>query len=422
MQRDHFLSRVESLQKRLGQVRQRIRMAERQPATAVSLDDLKTALEEMTTLEQQLVEQNKELAEGRELAEEEKGRYRDLFDQTPEAYLVTDRRGVIVEANQAAAALLQRPKESFIGTSFGIYVARENFKDFLLDASVTLRKRGSQFETRLHRRPADPIRVSVTLSTSGNEAPLRWLIRDITARVESDERLRSSERLATMSATALLLAREISNPLNGIFTTVQRLERDLNRQKNHLGEPVRSTLQDLTQEISRLRGLLQKLRSFSRPLHFNLDAVDLRAMLVKIAPEEAGACAARGIEIQVEESLPPGLAVKADYERLKQAFVNLCRNAVEAMPHGGKLTVTGSRSDDRIDLEFIDTGIGVPGDIDVFDLFTTTKFQAMGMGLPIARQIIADHGGKIGYESVPGKSVFHVILPVEPPHTANIHA
>jgi two-component system nitrogen regulation sensor histidine kinase GlnL len=60
----------------------------------------------------------------------------------------------------------------------------------------------------------------------------------------------------------------------------------------------------------------------------------------------------------------------------------------------------------------------VPDNIDVFDLFTTTKFQAMGMGLPIARQIIADHGGRIGYESVPGKSIFHVVLPADPPGAA----
>jgi PAS domain S-box-containing protein len=420
MQRDHFLSRVESLRERLSRVKERIRSSNGQSSTGEALGDLKTALEEMASIEEQLLRQNKELATARQSAEEERHRYRNLFELTPEAYLVTDGRGVIVEANQAAAALLRRPKESIIRTSLGIYVLREDFKRFLLEAAAGRRERGARFETRLRRPSGDPIQVSVTLSTSANKTSLRWLVRDITARVQTDERLRMSDRVATMGATALLLAQEISNPLNTMFTTVQRLERNLNRGEDQSGESVTSGLRDLTQETNRLRGLLQKFRSFSRPLHINPDSVELGAMLANISSEEAEACAARGIQIQVEQSFPQGLTVKADYERLKQAFVNLCRNAVEAMPHGGKLTVTGSRNADQVDLKFTDTGIGVPEKIDVFDLFTTTKFQAMGMGLAIARQTIADHGGKIGYESIPGKTVFQVILPAEPPRAPNI--
>jgi PAS domain S-box-containing protein len=414
MQRDDFLGRVESLRERLSRVKERIRSSNGPSAANEALGDLKNALEEMAALEEQLLGQNKELATARESAEEERHRYRNLFELTPEAYLVTDSRGVIVEANEAAASLLKKPKESLIGTSLGIYVLRESFKRFLQQAAEGRREHGARFETRLRRPSGDPIHVSVTLSTSENKTSLRWLIRDITARVQSEEKLRMSERVATMGATALLLAQEISNPLNSMFTTVQRLERSLNRGKERVGEAVQSTLKDLTQETNRLRGLLQKFRSFSRPLHFNLESVDLGALLAQIASEEAGACAARGIQMQIEHTIPPGLTVRADYERLKQAFVNLCRNALEAMPHGGKLAMTGSRIDDRIELRFTDTGVGVPGDIDVFDLFTTTKFQAMGMGLPIARQIIADHGGRISYESFPGQSTFHVAMPAAP--------
>jgi two-component system sporulation sensor kinase A len=414
MQRDQFLGRVESLQERLNRVKERIRETNGQSATGEALRDLQTALEEMALLEEQLLGQTRELAAARESAEEERHRYRNLFEATPEAYLVTDGRGVIVEANEAAASLLNRPKESLIGTSLGIYVLTDSFKDFLRETVAARRQRGARFETRLRRSSGDPIDVSVTLSTSATEISLRWLIRDITARVQTQERLRMSERVATMGATSLLLAREISNPLNSMFTTVQRLERSLNRAKERLGESVQSTLKDLTQETNRLRGLLQKFRSFSRPLHFNFDSVDLSAMLVEISSEEARACSARGVQIQVEHAIPTGLPVNADYERLKQAFANLCRNAVEAMPHGGKLSIVAARVDGRTELKFVDTGIGVPADIDVFDLFTSTKFQAMGMGLPVARQIIADHGGTIGYESFPGQTTFKVVLPADP--------
>jgi signal transduction histidine kinase len=117
----------------------------------------------------------------------------------------------------------------------------------------------------------------------------------------------------------------------------------------------------------------------------------------------------------MEQIVAQRVAVEGDHERLKQAFVNLCRNAIEAMPRGGKLVVTGSTSNGQVSLEFMDTGVGVPKGIDIFDLFITTKFQAMGMGLPIAQQIIADHGGKVSYTSAPGETVFRVDLPLTPP-------
>lgn len=413
MQRDNLLSQIESLQTRLGQLKQRARLADSQTVTSESLDDLRTAVEEITMLEEQLVQQSRQLAAARQLAETERERYQKLFEFAPDGYLVTDRRGIILEANAAAAALLRITKQSFIGKPLGFYVDRQDFNKFLADASAARRGRGRDFTTRLRRDQGDTFDVLVTLAMADDNC-VRWLIRDITERKRTEERLRSSERLATMGATALLLAQEISNPLNDIFTTVQQLGRASVGNKKISEGPLGSTLQELTWELSHLRGLLQKFCSFSQPPNLSVDLVDVGRMISELLTGAARECAAHGVQVKMEQIVPQRLAVEGDYERLKQAFVNLCRNAVEAMPRGGKLTVSGSTSNGQVSLEFMDTGVGVPKGMDIFDLFTTTKFQAMGMGLPIAQQIIADHGGKISYTSAPGKTVFRVELPMTP--------
>ncbi|HEU4345604.1 MAG TPA: PAS domain S-box protein, partial [Candidatus Binatia bacterium] len=224
MQRDHFLSQIESLQTRLGQLKQRARVSDSHTVTSDSLNNLRTAVEEMGVLEEQLVQQSRQLVAARQEAESERARYQKLFEFAPDGYLVTDRRGIILEANAAAAALLRTTKQSLLGKPLGFYVARQDFNKFLVDASAARRGRGRDFTTRLRPEQGDTFDVLVTLAMADDNY-VRWLIRDITERKRTEDKVRSSERLATMGATALLLAQEISNPLNDIFTTVQQLGR-----------------------------------------------------------------------------------------------------------------------------------------------------------------------------------------------------
>ena len=127
-------------------------------------------------------------------------------------------------------------------------------------------------------------------------------------------------------------------------------------------------------------------------------------------------CEAAGIEVEVD--IEPGLPmILADGGRLKQVLLNLCKNAEEAMPQGGKLTVRGFQSGDRVVVEVRDTGEGIPADVDAFQLFKSTKAGGSGMGLAIARQIVTAHHGTLDYTSTVGKGTsFFVSLPVLPPN------
>jgi signal transduction histidine kinase len=120
-----------------------------------------------------------------------------------------------------------------------------------------------------------------------------------------------------------------------------------------------------------------------------------------------------GKDVRVEQHLPPDLPlIQADRNRLKQALWNLCKNAVEAMPQGGTLTLQAHSSGADVILEIADTGAGIPPGVDIFEPFTTTKYSGSGLGLVVVRQVVAAHGGNITYSSEPGKgTTFRLALP-----------
>ena len=97
---------------------------------------------------------------------------------------------------------------------------------------------------------------------------------------------------------------------------------------------------------------------------------------------------------------------------MKQALLNLVKNAGEAMPHGGKLNIEAVKAGDVVIVEISDTGEGIPMDIDAFQPFVTTKKEGTGVGLVIVRQILTAHGGKISYRSTMGEgTTFRLELP-----------
>jgi len=103
----------------------------------------------------------------------------------------------------------------------------------------------------------------------------------------------------------------------------------------------------------------------------------------------------------------------ADQEKLAQVLLNLCKNAVEAMPRGGTLTVHGSWGGEQVSLTVSDTGVGVATGVNIFEPFTTTKETGTGLGLAIVQQIVAAHQGTITYTSESGQgATFTLILPI----------
>ena len=254
-----------------------------------------------------------------------------------------------------------------------------------------------------------PIDLSVNEVDESNEGRYVAFIRDMTEKAHLQAQLVEKAQLAVIGETAAKIVHEIANPMNGMFMNIQLLER---RVAPAADEVVTTSIKRIGNEVSRLKNLLYDFRSFSRPETYDLRPTALADIAREVCALESAAYAAKGIrlELAIDPSLPH---VLADRAKLKQALLNLCKNAEEAMPEGGTLTLRLRASDGKMILEVCDTGIGVPEGLNLLEPFATTKPLGSGLGLVIVRQIVACHQGELSYVSATGKGTsFSLALPV----------
>lgn len=293
------------------------------------------------------------------------------------------------------------------------YLVKSHLNVDLLERSIRYALKHKQVETAL-QKARDELELRVQERTVELTTANESLRAEIAERKRTEQKLRDSERLATIGTTAAKLAHEIGNPLNGMATTVQILERHLAKQTAPADDLLISAVQDLAQEISRLHSLVRELRTLARPRSLDLQPIDIAAVAAEVLRREAPYYAEHNIraEHMFGENL---LLVTANNDEITQVLLNLCKNAAEAMPAGGTLKVCGFQSGTHICLEISDTGEGVPAGVNIFEPFVTTKTRGTGLGLAIVQQIIAAHEGTITYTSTPGQgTTFMLTLPTAP--------
>lgn len=214
---------------------------------------------------------------------------------------------------------------------------------------------------------------------------------------------------ATVSAGALRIGlghfiHEFNGPLQRVYWAaemVMRIAKSPVRGDPFAGkmvEELKSGLDRLVSVVSSLHADLERLWQIIPAL----TSVDVDLLLRKIIQSDAAGFAAHGVRVDTEiaANLP---ALLADEKLLTQVFVNLFRNAVEAMPEGGLLSIRGGARAASLWFEIADTGSGIAAGLDVFQPFATSKPGGMGLGLAIVRHIMAIHGGTITCRSEPGK-------------------
>lgn len=190
-----MFTRIDAVQQRALLLHDRASESPVQPEhLAAALDDLSLVLEELRTAHEELIQQNQALADYRQQLEIERQRYQDLFDLAPDGYLVSDAKGIIHAANVAIAALLRLPQELIVGKPMVLFLPvkhRRALYAMLAQINCTTPLPIKTWETQIVPLEGEAIDVAITVSTSreGGEAPLRWLVRDITEKKQAEAKI-----------------------------------------------------------------------------------------------------------------------------------------------------------------------------------------------------------------------------------------
>jgi two-component system, sporulation sensor kinase E len=328
----------------------------------------------------------------------EKGLLEKVFEALQEGVILLGQEGQVTYVNQAACQFFGMQKEAVIGQQLAQGVRGLDWDELRQPGTVVSRDMEVFYpENRF-------LNFYITAIDEQNAAMgFVMLIRDVTETRKRTEEQIESERMNAFTMLAAGVAHELGNPLNSLTIHLQLLERRL-KKMGAKGEPLREHLDVASGEIKRLDSIITQFLAAIRPTKPQLSRGNLRELIlecVKVLQPEIERAKVR-VNLDVRADLPE---MPIDAAQMKQAFHNLVRNACQAMPQGGELTIRGTFTDYEVRLDFEDTGKGInPAQMGkLFQPFATTRVGGTGLGLLIVRRILREHGGEIDIESREGK-------------------
>ncbi len=357
-------------------------------------------------LENTVKERTKDLAANKKKLE-------SILQASPDAIVAFDLTGVITECNTRVVELSGYDRNHLMGKSSMQFISEKSRFSVTekITTLLTKNKVPSRFEAYFLKKDGTeiPVEISVNLLKDEHDKPVGavGIIRDLSEKKLLEQQLVKSQRFAAIGELAGMVGHDIRNPLASIRNAGYILRKKCT-QCTKTQPMVVPMLDIIDQSINHANNIVADLLEYSRELHLvikNCSAVDLldKAMLMVKVPDN----------VELVNSVTE-LALKVDEEKSVRVFINLIKNAFDAMPDGGKLSIVSTQNSGYTALLFSDTGKGIPPDV-MAKLFTplfTTKAQGMGFGLSISKRIVEAHGGKISVQSVPGKgTTFTVAFP-----------
>ena len=232
-------------------------------------------------------------------------------------------------------------------------------------------------------------------------------------RVElANRKLIQAEKLASNGRMSAGIAHEIRNPLTSVKLNIQKLS-----ESTHLDEVEKDHLSIAKEGISQIESFVKEFLNFSRVYKLNLNMFSIEQIMEESIRTLSDSLDLKRITLKrdYQKDLPQ---VRVDGDKMRQVFLNILRNAYEAVDEGGKINVSLSQivhnHKEKIQVEISDDGIGIPEKDweNIFEPFYTTKYSGFGLGLGLARKIIEQHNGLIRVKKKEGKgSAFEIIIP-----------
>lgn len=337
-----------------------------------------------------------------------------VLESMTDGLVVTDREHRILLRNRAAERLVAQTAEDVQEMLLWDAVADRDLSDFLR-GKLLEQERVSDKEFTLEG--AEPRTLSLSILPLVRDGSIQGNlihIEDVTEKRSKEARLRRAESLASLTTLAAGVAHEIRNPLGSIGIHLQLIQKKTQGRERIGAKDLNQYLRVISEEVDRLNRIVVDFLFAVKPMDTVLSDGSINQVVKELLDfmryelEQAGV----RLEADLDESLP---LLKMDGRYMKQAILNLVKNAVSAMPGGGTLRLDTERHGDEVRIRVSDTGNGIPEAIigKIFEPYFTTKQFGTGLGLTIVFKIVKAHLGDISVSSRVGEgTTFTISLPI----------
>ena len=341
-------------------------------------------------------------------------------ENTNEAFITIDQDHKVLFFNKAAEKIFGYSREEVLGHDLDVIMspgcATSHHQAVRRYVETKIPKKiGHESELVASRKNGEtfPASISFSVTQLNGRYFFTGIVRDLTETKELQDKLLQSERLAALGQLVAEITHEIKNPLMTIGGFAKQLLKKCDNEKDL------HKLNIIVEEVKRMEGLIGDLTEYYLPRPLETEPVDLNDLFQEINSMLKPEAKKRKIQIGFVSHADP-LVVIGDRRRLKQVFLNLLRNAVDAVEMGGKISVTAKKIKEHVEIVVNDNGCGIPEEYldKIFVPFFTTKKHGTGLGLSISKRIIEEHpGGSLTVESTPEKGTsFKMLLPLHAPH------
>jgi PAS domain S-box-containing protein len=359
-------------------------------------------------LEEKVEERTKDLRKSEE-------KTRSIFAASPDAITATDLNGNIVECNEQTLKMHEyNSKQELIGQSALKLIAKKDHEKAIENMKRTfeeghIKNTEYTFVTRTGREFPAELSSSIILDASHNPLGFVAVTKDITERKRMEQQLFKSEKLAAIGELAGMVGHDLRNPLTGIACATYYLKAKCGSKMHSKSKEM---LKIIENDIKRSNKIIDDLLEYSREIKLDLNESNPKSIV-----KEALFAVEIPRKIQAVDQTRVKPEIEVDAEKMKRVFINIIKNAFDAMPDGGRLTIKSTKIGNSVAFSFSDTGTGMPKEImdKLWSPLITTKAKGMGFGLSICKRFVEAHGGKISVRSTIGKgSTFTVTLPIQP--------
>jgi PAS domain S-box-containing protein len=334
----------------------------------------------------------------------------NIIATMPDSFILTDVNGSVLRVNPALNELLGYQEDDLAGKAVNQVFADDETATILQNIGTEMEIKNYETQLKTKDGSQKPVAISASIieNKRGKHIGIALIIHDLTRRKQNEQKLVKAERFAAIGELAGMIGHDLRNPLTSIQGATYYLKL---KYAKDMSAPAREMLDTIDKSIQYSNKIINDLLDYSRDIKLELEETTPKSLVAN-----ALAIVQPPPKVTLQNFAMDTPNLRLDSVKMGRVFTNIIKNAFDAMPKGGTLTITSNKTEDTLEVLFQDTGTGMSQET-IQKLWTplfTTKAKGMGFGLPICKRIVEAHGGKIQVQSAPEKgTTFIVALPLD---------